>query len=411
MTNQLNIRAFGIEPEFGIIGMTHYDVNDKIRQSPLAGKIKAKKDYSGTTEFNLVEIDMPPLALCNAQEKFWQEVYDFIISIGGFVNKRICSTHVHISASTIKDGITATEFTEKSIANWHSNRSVVEEMFNSEKLDPQIVWDILFRMTNPSQYGARKDMMSLVPNSRRPKTQSVRSHSDDGYYCQWINHNKLLQCDKTSIASIRDCQQDSKFSEINLSHWDDKGTIEFRQHGGTLEQEKITNWCKFLLNIFVTSIETRFDHSETRTVTAPTVEEFEATFDRTGTRQVKLYRSILGLHGGMSVRDIHLNVGTRTDVAVRRLISDMTRRLNNMVGTEQLMVCHTQRTNGGRYRDGTDISSYEILETSTINGTGVTPKPENRTGNVSIWSNCPDVIFEYQHTRIEEIARQIASRS
>ena len=44
MTNQLNIRAFGIEPEFGIIGMTHYDVNDKIRQSPLAGKIKAKKD-------------------------------------------------------------------------------------------------------------------------------------------------------------------------------------------------------------------------------------------------------------------------------------------------------------------------------------------------------------------------------
>jgi len=68
------------------------------------------------------------------------------------------------------------------------------------------------------------------------------------------------------------------------------------------------------------------------------------------------------------------------------------------------MVCHTQRTNGGRYRDGTDISSYEVLEELTVNGSGVTPKPENRTGQPSIWSNCPDDVFEYQRGRIAHFA-------
>ena len=408
MTNQhLNIRAFGIEPEFGIIGMTHHDVNRKIDASSLAGKIKAKKDYSGNPSFNLVEIDMPPLALCTAQEKFWQEVYDFIISIGGFVNKKICSTHVHISASTIKDGITATEFTEKSIANWHSNRTVVEQMFNTEKLDAQIVWDILFRMTNPSPYGGRKDMMSLVPNSRRPKTQSVRHYEDDGYYCQWINHNQLLACDKTSIPSIRACQQESKFSEINLSHWDRKGTIEFRQHGGTLEQEKITNWCKFLLNIFVTSIETRFDHNGTVTITTP-----ETLGLRRGTKLEVVYQAIRGTSGGVSVGDIRAMCGV-TDQRARVYATEIRQRLRELlsVSHDRLLISHTQQANGGRYGDGNDYLAFEVPLELTVDGTGVTPKPENRTGNVSIWSNCPDAIFEYQHNRIEELARQIDSRS
>ncbi|HBT10929.1 MAG TPA: hypothetical protein DEB18_16400, partial [Leeuwenhoekiella sp.] len=190
-----------------------------------------------------------------------------------------------------------------------------------------------------------------------------------------------------------------KFSEISLDHWVEKNTIEFRQHGGTLEEEKITNWCKFLLNIFVTSIETRFDHSANRTVTAP-----DDLGLRRGTKQQVLYHAIKGTSGGISVRDIHAIVGTNTDQAVRRLISDITGRLQNLVGTEQLMVCHTQRTNGGRYRDGTDISSYEVLEELTVNGSGVTPKPENRTGQPSIWSNCPDDVFEYQRGRIAHFA-------
>ena len=399
MTNQLNKRPTGIEIEF-VLDNNNRQAVDKANRSlvgtDLEGKMIFVKDHL------CIEANVAPTIIgCNAQKEYYKKMYQHIESIGGTVTLgngraiKICSTHVHISTKTLKDGITATEFTEFSIDNWFSNKTAVLAMLNDEELDAQIAWDILYRCTAPSLHGGKKDMDSMIPRDRR-----------NGSYTYDIDHAKLIsdETDRNDIASIKRCQRHHKFSEISLDHWVGKNTIEFRQHGGTLEEEKITNWCKFLLNIFVTSIETRFDHSANRTINAPTVEAFEATFTRTGTRQVKLYRSIRGLHGGMSVRDIHLAVGTGTDVAVRRLISDITARLNRLVGTEQLMVCHTQRTNGGRYRDGTDISSYEILETSTIDGSGVTPKPENRTGNHSIWSNCPDDVFEYQHDRIAHFA-------
>ena len=399
MTNQLNKRPVGIEIEFKL-DYNGQTAVDKANRSLIGTELNGKMIF--VDDHDCIEANVAPTIIgCNAQKEYYKKMYRHIESIGGTVTHpngtaiKICSTHVHISTKTLKDGITATEFTEFSIANWFSNKTAVLAMLNDDELDPQIAWDILYRCTSPSLHGGKKDMDSMIPEDRR-----------NGRYTYDIDHARLIsdETDRNDIASIKRCQTSDKFSEISLKHWTSKNTIEFRQHGGTLEEEKITNWCKFLLNIFVTSIETRFDHSETRTINAPTVEAFEATFTRTGTRQVKLYRSILGLNGGMSVRDIHLAVGTGTDVAVRRLISDITARLNRLVGTEQLMVCHTQRTNGGRYRDGTDISSYEILETSTIDGSGVTPKPENRTGNYSIWSNCPDDVFEYQHDRIAHFA-------
>ena len=217
----------------------------------------------------------------------------------------------------------------------------------------------------------------------------------------------MLACDKTSIASIRSCQQDRKFSEINLDHWDGKGTIEFRQHGGTLEQEKITNWCKFLLNIFVTSIETRFDHNGTVTINTP-----EELGLRRNSKVEIAYKAMRGNFGGVTVAELKAICGVE-DQTARGYASTIRTKLRELlsVSHDRLVISHTQQANGGRYRDGNDFLSFEVPVELTIEGTGVTPKPENRTGNASIWSNCPDVIFEYQHTRIQEIARRIASRS
>ena len=394
MTNQLNKRPTGIEIEF-VLGRNDENAVDKANRSivgtDLEGKMIFVKDHL------CIEANVAPTIIgCNAQKQYYKKMYQHIESIGGTVTQpngraiKVCSTHVHISTKTLKDGITATEFTEFSIANWFSNKTAVLEMLNDEELDPQIAWDILYRCTAPSLHGGKKDMDSMIPLDRV-----------DGYYTKNIDHAKLIssETDRNDIASIKKCQNHYKFSEISLDHWASKNTIEFRQHGGTLEEEKITNWCKFLLNIFVTSIETRFDHSANRTVTAP-----DDLGLRRGTKQQVLYHAIKGTSGGISVRDIHAIVGTNTDQAVRRLISDITGRLNNLVGTEQLMVCHTQRTNGGRYRDGTDISSYEVLEELTVQGSGITAKPENRTGQPSIWSNCPDDVFEYQRGRIDHFA-------
>lgn len=394
MTNQLNKRPTGIEIEFCLDNNGERAVekaNRSLIGTELEGKMIFVKDH------NCIEANVAPTIIgCNAQREYYKKMYRHIESIGGTVTHsngtaiKICSTHVHISTKTLKDGITATEFTEFSIANWFSNKTAVLAMLNDEELDAQIAWDILYRCTAPSLHGGKKDMDSMIPRDRC-----------NGPYTYNIDHAQLISdaTDRNDIASIKRCQRHYKFSEISLDHWVGKNTIEFRQHGGTLEEEKITNWCKFLLNIFVTSIETRFDHSANRTITAP-----DDLGLRRGTKQQVLYHAIKGTSGGISVRDIHAIVGTNTDQAVRRLISDITGRLQSLVGTEQLMICHTQRTNGGRYRDGTDISSYEVLEELTVQGSGVTAKPENRTGQPSIWSNCPDDVFEYQRGRIAHFA-------
>jgi len=395
MTHQINKRPVGIEIEF-VLGRNDENAVDKANRSivgtDLEGKMIFVKDHL------CIEANVAPTIIgCNAQKQYYKKMYQHIESIGGTVTQpngraiKVCSTHVHISTKTLKDGITATEFTEFSIANWFSNKTAVLEMLNDEELDPQIAWDILYRCTAPSLHGGKKDMDSMIPLDRV-----------DGYYTKNIDHAKLIssETDRNDIASIKKCQSHYKFSEISLDHWVSKNTIEFRQHGGTLEEEKITNWCKFLLNIFVTSIETRFDHSANRTITTP-----ETLGLRRGTKLEVVYKAIRGTSGGVSVADIKAMCGV-TDQRARVYATEIRQKLRELLNVDhdRLVISHTQQANGGRYGDGNDYLAFEVLEELTVQGSGITAKPENRTGQPSIWSNCPDDVFEYQRGRIEHFA-------
>jgi len=392
MTNQLNKRPTGIEIEF-VLGRNDRNAVDRANRSIVGTELEGKMIF--VKDHLCIEANVAPTIIgCNAQKEYYKKMYRHIESIGGTVTQpngraiKVCSTHVHISTKTLKDGITATEFTEFSIANWFSNTTAVLEMLNDEELDPQIAWDILYRCTAPSLHGGKKDMDSMIPLDRV-----------DGHYTKNIDHAKLIssETDRNDIASIKKCQNHYKFSEISLDHWVGKNTIEFRQHGGTLEEEKITNWCKFLLNIFVTSIETRFDHSANRTITTP-----ETLGLRRGAKLEVVYKAIRGTSGGVSVADIKAMCGV-TDQRARVYATEIRQKLRELLNVDhdRLVISHTQQANGGRYGDGNDYLAFEVLEELTVQGSGITPKPENRTGQPSIWSNCPDDVFEYQRGRIE----------
>jgi len=395
MTNQLNKRPTGIEIEF-VLGRNDRNAVDRANRSIVGTELEGKMIF--VKDHLCIEANVAPTIIgCNAQKEYYKKMYRHIESIGGTVTQpngraiKVCSTHVHISTKTLKDGITATEFTEFSIANWFSNTTAVLEMLNDEELDPQIAWDILYRCTAPSLHGGKKDMDSMIPLDRV-----------DGHYTKNIDHAKLIssETDRNDIASIKKCQNHYKFSEISLDHWVGKNTIEFRQHGGTLEEEKITNWCKFLLNIFVTSIETRFDHSANRTITTP-----ETLGLRRGTKLEVVYKAIRGTSGGVSVADIKAMCGV-TDQRARVYATEIRQKLRELLNVDhdRLVISHTQQANGGRYGDGNDYLAFEVLEELTVQGSGITPKPENRTGQSSIWSNCPDDVFEYQRGRMDHFA-------
>lgn len=92
-------------------------------------------------------------------------------------------------------------------------------------------------LTNYAAYETFID--SFMPESRR---------ANNNTYCKSI---------KTYIERIKTCntiekmtlKMPSRYMKVNLQSYLRHRSIEFRQHGGTIEFEKITNWITFLHNL------------------------------------------------------------------------------------------------------------------------------------------------------------------
>lgn len=78
---------------------------------------------------------------------------------------------------------------------------------------------------------------AIMPPSRRGATN---------YYCRTLVHlpfNRIMQADSiSSMAAI----MGSRYYKVNLEAFLRHGTIEFRQHSGTVNATKIANWVRFL---------------------------------------------------------------------------------------------------------------------------------------------------------------------
>lgn len=80
---------------------------------------------------------------------------------------------------------------------------------------------------------------SFMPNSRRANSQ---------YYCRSLGGQEVRIDQARSMTDLVGVYHDRYF-KVNMKAYTRYKTIEFRQHGGTIEFEKISNWVLFLHNL------------------------------------------------------------------------------------------------------------------------------------------------------------------
>ena len=80
---------------------------------------------------------------------------------------------------------------------------------------------------------------SFLPQSRR---------ANNNTYCRSVKGFEERMASLTTISQMANLMS-SRYYKINLQSYSRHQTVEFRQHSGTVEFEKISNWIKFLHNL------------------------------------------------------------------------------------------------------------------------------------------------------------------
>ena len=308
------------------------------------------------------EIVLPPIVPCQTAKQYLESVCRVLNDIGCRINQS-CGLHVHISNAPLSDTTHAARFTGDSIAHTEQTNRFLSQ--HGETFDFPIVKDLKWR------YERQQDLINgMFPRSRT-----------NNRYCQPLNATKISNA--TNIQQLNH----GKFYVINLDTWR-RGTIEFRQHSGTIEANKIWNWLLFLNNFVTWTVQNRFEHGETST----TIETPTAPF-RNGSR-VGVQYTMMRSDNGATTRDIIDATGC-SEQRVRAAVSEIRQRVG-----DNAVVTHTQQSNGARYGDGTDLTRYQVLQTIETETNGTTMLPENRIGAPSIWSGLEDDLFEWWQNRI-----------
>ena len=358
--------AFGIELE--TCGASIRDVEAQLQRDGILG---AQVKPDGTPGVD-AEIVLPPLADCSVAWQYVASVCRSLERAGCSVSDK-CGLHVHISNAPLTTAPSA--YTGDSIA--HSARSggfLTGDHFG-DPLDAVAVKDIMQR------YTAQQDVIdSMLPASRR-----------NNRYCMPLSARQIDAAPLT-IAGLQAATR-GKFSTVNLQTWT-RGTIEFRQHSGTIEAAKVHRWAQFVLNLVTWTTSERVEGG-TRTIEEQTPEQPFRRNSRVGI-QYTMMRS----ENGATTRDIMLATGC-SEQRVRAAVSEIRARVGDAA-----VITHTQQAQGARYGDGTDLTRYQVQTTWTREENGATLRPENRRGGESIWSGLPDELFEAWQTRIEQIARR-----
>ena len=358
--------TFGIEIETS--GVSISQVKTEFTRRGIIG-CKVVLDQTPTVD---AEIVTPVYANSQVAREHLTTICDALASIGARVNSK-CGLHVHIGNAPLNENVTPSQFTGTSIA--YSERTSRYHTDHTDPFDAVIVKDIMVRYTRMQT--SRNGINAMLPESRRSNRM-----------CQALNLNSV-----EAANTIRELTSATygKFSSINLQTWSN-GTIEFRQHSGTIEADKIWAWVQFLLNLVDHTTQNRVtDGSRTIVRDTPT------TPFRNGSR-VGVQYTMMRVAGGASTRDIMDCTGC-SEQRVRAAVSEIRTRVGDAA-----VITHTQQANGASYGSGTDYTSYEVQTTFTEQTSGATLLPDNSIGNASIWAGIPDEAFEWWQNRIVALA-------
>lgn len=109
--------------------------------------------------------------------------------------------------------------------------------FDAQNIDLQH-WKNIYK----NYAGFEEQIDELMPASRR---------ANNAYYCKSLKINNLASKidGARNLRQIEGIFQDSRYFKINPKSYIRHNTIEFRQHSGTIEFEKASNWILFLHNL------------------------------------------------------------------------------------------------------------------------------------------------------------------
>ena len=377
--------TFGIEIETG--GISYPQYGRLLAEKGLKG-FKSVDDGSGRVDAEIVTC---PLTPCDTAWEFISNLTRAMNEIGtdrlGDSNRLIntgCGLHVHVGNAFLNDGVDPDEYCRKSIEAFGTTGARYH-LDHQDPMEFEIYRDVAFRCSY------QQDVLdSMNYKSRR-----------NNRYCSPIgivlDDIKAASDRQQLAAALRraDINYHSKFSAITLETWG-KGTIEFRQHGGTTDATKIRRWVEFILNLFAHTIENRIENGGDRTIVHNTPVDPFRRLSRIGV-QYRLKRS----PEGATTRAIMDATGC-SEQRVRAAVSEI--RNHAEVG-QAAVVTHTQQANGATYGDGTDHTRYQVLESFETQAQGAVLMPENRIGIPSVWAGINDDHFAWWQDRIEKLSR------
>ena len=353
--------TFGIEIETS--GVSIPRISNALDRAGIIG-CQVKPD--GTPNVD-AEIVLPPLGNHPIAEDYIKSVCRVLENVGCAINTS-CGLHVHISNAPL-DGVNAADYTGASIAHTEARGGFL--VSHGEPMDAVVVKDIMHRY--------QRQQSTLDSMFARSRTMNR--------YAQPLSASRIENA--STISELNH----GKFYAINLDTWR-RGTIEFRQHGGTIDADKIINWVKFLLNFINHTIENRVENG-TRTI----VQDTPVAPFRRNSRVGVQYAMMRNDNGGVSTRDIMDATGC-SEQRVRAAVTEIRQRVG-----EGAVVTHTQQSNGASYGDGTDHTRYEVLTAFQTTDGAIQLRDESERGIASIWAETSDDIFEYWQERIEYLAR------
>ena len=344
-----------------------------------------------------IEAASMPFADCQTAYNSISDACDAMVHMGCTVSID-CGLHIHIGNALLKENVTPEEYTKTSIVAWESLNDYHTD--HADPFDVVVVKDVAIRLTKSAKLP--NGCNAMVAKSRRD-LMNGGNHLDG--YNKWARLTSVAALEAANTieelkaaSAMGRSNYSRKYSAVNFKAWEN-GTVEFRQHQGTIEAEKIWNWFLFLTNLFKQTLETRVT-SGTQTIVHQTPER--PPFAAQAKRIIDQY-NLMRRAGGSTTRDIMMITGC-TEGDVRRGATEIRNRLEANGFPRLAVIQHDQISNGHQYGDGTDLNGYEISLEVTVQGTGPKLLPENAIGNASIWAGISDDQYSWWQDRIVALA-------
>jgi len=306
--------------------------------------IQVKTDGTHGVDF---EIAFPILSIDSELSWYYvNKVLTLLVNNGCSV-KKCCGVHVHIGLKPISANITNDAFTKLSIDKYRNNRSYVSQSSSSfdDVLDNAIIKDVVLR------YAIHQlDINKIFPPSRT-----------NNRFCQGLELcvDAIRQCDGSVSSLMNAIQRHSstnrrdKFFAINLQSYARYGTIEFRQHGATLERDKVKPFVMMLANMFNHSINNRLLANNSRIERQDLPNQPFNPNSKLG-----LLWSLCKTDNGATTREIMSHCNIDNAKSVRRTISTIRSKFSH-----HSVECLTQQHYNHRYgtsNEQHDLNGYKI---------------------------------------------------